>query len=147
MSTEHSHTEDDNATNMMCSHETFTSETEFLKNEVDRMKKTIDEMRKEQFISMEKMKKEQALANEELRSLVLGTNALQNRQSSNLFATTRDTIVGRGGRMHILGRTQSLLVASGKEIYLDEDTYSLMMISQVGSPSWILGFVSSYSCD
>ena len=43
------------------------------------------------------------------------------------------------------GRNSSLLTESDLITSLDEDTFSLMMISRVGSKSWILGIVSTYS--
>ena len=127
----------------------------FLKDEVDRMKKIVDE----QSISIEDMKsKEQVTSRkfeetieetsqkfEELRSLV--ANPSENSdQTQNLNISPNQPGHRRQSQImnprSMFGRTSSALLESSGSICLDWDTFSLMMISPVGSQSWMLGCVS-----
>lgn len=115
--------------NLMSSSE----ELHFLRHKFEEMLQSIGEM-----------KKEQARTNEELRSLV--SNRIEHFQSHTNTSSVNPDIYYRERkmRMTMFGRVPSVLVESGMKTSLDEDTFSLMMISRVGSKPWILGAVSSY---
>ena len=137
--------------NVTANNKCATDEIIFLKDEVDRMKKIVDE----QSISIEDMKsKEQVTSRkfeetsqkvEELRFLVANPSDNSDQRQNLNISPNQPGHRRQSQRLNprsMFGRTSSALLESSGSICLDWDTFSLMMISPVCSQSWILGCVS-----